>query len=273
MIIDWGLEFVLETPQGDITFNAINGDGPKLVPSACVAQYTMRSSKDNIPQADGDEVHRAFRGGYDISLTVELWENDTTVACDEQITVRGDILDGFISSLQNPPDQLGRLVWTPSGGSSRMFNQLSLWSAPVPAQPEDGPIVIHFELVSPFPYGMEELEQDETVPPGTTVVTVPGNTGTYPVLRVQGGGGGVNDFIISNVTLGAALVYSGASIPAGQYLEINMFAGTAFLNGNGANFIAGFDPQLSEFFYLLPGDNQIDINTPTVDFLINGAWA
>lgn len=273
MIIDWGLQFELETPYGTVTFNATDGVGPKLVPSGCVAQYTARPSKDNIPQADGYEVHRSFRTGYDISLTVELWKTDQEVACDEQITVLGDYLDGAISSLQNPPDQLGRLVWTPSGGTSRMFNQLSQWTAPVATQPEDGPITIQFTVTSPFPYGMEEAEQDETVAPGTTVITVPGNTGTYPVLRIQGGGGGINNFIVSNVDLGAALVYDGAAIPAGQYIEVNMFKGTAFLNGDGANYINGFDPELSDFWYLLPGDNQIDTNTVTVDFLINGAWA
>lgn len=274
MIIDWSVPFRLETPDGNITFNNVTDQvGPFLVSEACVAQYQVRSSKDNIPQADGSIIHRKFKTGYEIGLTVELWQSDVAVACGPEVSEMGDELDGLLSSLLNPPDQLGRLVWTPRGGTARMFNEVSLMNAPVAQQPDDAPIRVVFTLETAFPYAMEEAEQDETTAPGTSTITVPGNTPTWPVLRVQGGGGGVSTFIVSNVDLGAALYYDGATIPAGQYLEINMFNNTAFLNGDGANYIAGFDPELSDFFPLLPGDNQIDINTATVDWLINGAWA
>lgn len=273
MIIDWSLPFRLETPDGTLYFNSADGVGPFLVADSCVAQYSVRSSKDNIPQADGSILHRKFKTGYEIGLTLALYKTDGQVACGDDVTVMGDEIDGLLSSLLNPPDQLGRLVWTPSGGTARMFNEVALSQAPISQQPENAPIRVVFALETQFPYAMEEAEQDETTPPGTTVISVPGNTPTWPVLRVQGGGGGVNNFIISNVDLGMALDYDGATIPAGQYLEINMFNNTAFLNGDGANYIAGFDPTASDFFPLLPGDNQIDINTASVDWLINGAWA
>lgn len=77
---------------------------------------------------------------------------------------------------------------------------------------------------------------------------------------------------MSNVDLGMALVWDGPTIPTGEYLEVNMFNGTAFLNGDEANQLRGFDPTLSEWFFLATGDNQIDTNARTT-WLVNNAWA
>lgn len=275
MIVNWALPFELQTPYANIDLNADDGVGMKLVPELCAAKYSVRSSKDNVPQADGSILHYRFKTGYELALTVELWATRDNIACAEDITVLGEALDGALSSLLNPPDQNGRLIWTPDGAGTmpgaRMFNDLALLEAPVSVMQAGGAIRVQFVLDTQWPYAMDTSERQISVD-GTVFIDHGGNADLYPVLKVLGGGGGVSNFIVSNVTQGKALSYDGATIPAGEYLEINMFKNTAFLNGDEANYLNGFDPELTDFFTLSPGENQIDTNTEVI-FLVNGAWA
>lgn len=275
MVIDWSLPFTLETPFADLDFNASDGIGMKLVPELCVARYSVRSTKDNVPQGDGSELHFRFKTGYEIGMTAELWATKDLIACDTDITTLGEALDGALSSLLNPPDQAGRLKWAPSGTGTmpgaRMFDDLALLESPVATMQAGGAIRVQWVLDTQWPYAIDQAEQDIDVN-GTVVIGMEGTADYYPVIKVFAGGSPLSNFIISNVTQGKALSYDGTAIPTGEYLEIDTFKNTAFLNGDQANYLNGFDPELTDFFTLSPGDNQIDTNCQTT-FLTNNAWA
>ncbi len=74
------------------------------------------------------------------------------------------------------------------------------------------------------------------------------------------------------------LLYS-ASLPGasavagGHYIEFNFFTGQAFLDGSGVSMLAGLDMRSSDFFPLIPGDNDIALIGCTGTVLSNGAWA
>ncbi len=75
-----------------------------------------------------------------------------------------------------------------------------------------------------------------------------------------------------------ALIYDsglpgGVAIPSGHFVEVNFFTGSAFLDGSGANRKAAVDLRFSEFFPLVPGDNNLSIFGASATILSNGAWA
>lgn len=274
MIIDFTLPFTLETPYADLDFNAADGSGMKLVPEQCVAKYDIRSSKDNIPQQDGSILHRRFKTGYEVGLTVQLWSTQDQIACGEALASYAEALDGALSSLLNPPDQYGRLKWTPAGAGTfpggRMFDDLRLLESPTPVQQAQGAMQVQFVLDTPFPYAIDQAERDIDVD-GTVVITADGNSRYWPVVKVYAVGSPMTSFTLSNVDLGMSIQWDGAAVTVGEYVEVNMFNSTVFLNGDETNLIAGVDPTTSDFFWLEPGDNQIDTNQPSV-WLVNGAW-
>jgi hypothetical protein len=52
-----------------------------------------------------------------------------------------------------------------------------------------------------------------------------------------------------------------------------MFGGTAFKNGNEDNLLAAIDMRYSDFWPLIPGENQVAVIGATALVLSNGAWA
>ncbi len=116
---------------------------------------------------------------------------------------------------------------------------------------------------------------------GLEVITNTGNTDFYPVVRVFGATSFFQMFNESVVDLsGNPLVLQydsglpgAVAIGGGDYVEFNFFTGTAFLNGSGANRLAGVDMRYSDFFPLIPGDNFLSIVGASALVLSNGSWA
>jgi len=277
MIIDWSLPFSIVSPYATISVNA-DPLGYAFVPELCVAKYAVRSSKDPIPQADGSILHRRFKTGYEIALTIELWTSKDTIACDDDVTEMGVELDGVLSSLLNAGDNEGRLIWTPSGAGTfpgpRMFDDVRLLVEPVSNQQAQGAIRVQFVLDTQYPYAIDQTQQAISTTDGTETIEMEGNTDFWPVFQVYAGASPMSTFSIANDTTGEALVYSGTAIAAGDYLEIDCFRNTAFVNGDGASRIDGFDPELSDFFPLVPGENLINCSgMDELVTLVNNAWA
>lgn len=102
----------------------------------------------------------------------------------------------------------------------------------------------------------QTLSQDDiTFAAGSGIVNNGGNTPTYPTIRVYGDVSGT--IAITNTTLGATVSFSGLSLGAAEYMDIDMLDETVVKN-NGDNlyeYIVSDD-----FWWLAEGDNTITIS-------------
>jgi len=90
---------------------------------------------------------------------------------------------------------------------------------------------------------------------GQTAVTNGGSTDVWPTVRVYGPC--VDPRIISD-TQGAEVAFVGLNVPAGQYLEVDMGARTARIDGlAGASRLGSLDFATSAWWPLAPGDNLV----------------
>jgi hypothetical protein len=225
----------------------------------------------------------------EMNLAIQLWENDTQIACDTLLQEMLDDLMGYLYNLINAGDNEGRISWVPSGGSStastgRMLDDIRLLSYPAESQQPASPYEIAVTVDCALPYA-EDLTQLQPVIPANPVVNY-GNRPSYPVWQIWGP---FSDFTLINTSVGSAgppdtrpqfrwdstIPGAGAAIGAADYLEIDTFRNTVYLNGSGANRKAGIDMLNSEFFTIPPGSNTITcpgIGAASV-CLINAAWA
>ncbi len=297
MIVDWTCPFWLETPFGTLALNApdTNGNRWQLVPEKCSASLPVRATQDDIPQGDGAIPHRRWRSGFTVHLALEPLTADDGCPSGSDLLDMVDELGLHINSMIRtglvPGFPNARLVFTPPGHASRMFDRCQL-SPDVVASAlggDMGGVSIEFDFTSSYPYYMEEMETDTGLTSGDTdTITNAGNTQFYPVWRVSGP---FTDFTLTNHSLvdlagdPVELIYNSSlpgavAVGAGHYIEINTFLAKAFLDGSGASRMAGFDMLLSDFFPLIPGANAIEFNAAGGDgssthavCLSNGAWA
>lgn len=263
---EWaGVPFVLTSPYGTLNLNDTSGDRYLLIPSGCDMGAALRVTKDNVPQGNGSILHRRFEEGYVCNLQMMLWKDDA-VACGADLVSMLDDLNLHVRGLLNAGDNQGRLAWLPSGsGSYRMIDDIRLLERLVVAAPDDGGgTVVTFAVDSAYPYAQDLTQQS------TALNATLNNTGTvayWPVVQVFGA---TSAFTLTNVTTGKLVQYAGTAIPGGgQYVEIDMFRNTMYLNGNGANLISGLNMLNSDFFALEPGNNALTITGATATVL----WA
>ena len=275
---------VVPTPPGDgrlplnqaIAFN--NGTGYyRLVSEACSLTNTVRETKDFIPQADGSILHRRFLGGMEMGLTVQMWA-EGTIACDELLQEMVDVLNGYLYGLLNAGDNRGRISWAlPGGGNDRMLDDLRLLGFPVESQQRGSPFQMAFTVDTYYPYAEDLTPTIEAMDPVGGVITNSGNRPTYPVWRMYDG----IYFTITNVTTGDVFQFDSSqpgcpTVNIGDFVEINTFRDTIFLNGNGANLKPGIVMVNSDFFTLPPGANTISISGLPIaagsECEINSAW-
>lgn len=297
-MIEWGsIPFRLETDVGTLYFNDTSGSGPLygLIDNGCRATRTLRAPIDQIPQGDGEIFHKRFRNGTEIELHVALWESPQTPACDQQLREMYEELVAHLDSMVNGG---GRLIWQPSGYSDERMLDAARYLTPITREDGGGAIVgVKFTLDSPFPYVIDKTQVDDpeghTSPSGASsilvqagvpkTITLPEFSAPFfPVMQVNGPL--VGDFTIENESVtdewGDPLVFvydstrAGAiGIIGGDYAEIDTFRETIYLNGNETNMKPGVDPEVTDFFYLKPGDNVITSDSVDVDFLVNYAWS
>ncbi len=86
--------------------------------------------------------------------------------------------------------------------------------------------------------------------------------------------GNIASAILSGSNVADFFLQPGANaIPGGHYAELDCFGNTFYLDGNQANQDAGISQLESEYFVLVPGDNDITIAGATTDVLWQAAWA
>ncbi len=205
------------------------------------------------------------------------------LACESSLlTQMLDDLTGALRSLLNAGDNQGRLAWEVDGGNERMLDDVRLLVYPVftPGPPPS----VTFTIDSQYPYA-QDLNQTRT-PVADGVPVIVDNTGSadyQPVFLVNQlngvvDSGAVHTFTIQNLTTGEQFVYDdslpGASpiSAGGHYAEINTFANTIFLDGDGANLKAGVDELNSEYLSLPIGSSVIQIDDCDMDILWAPAW-
>jgi hypothetical protein len=287
-VIEFDQPGYLNTPIGDLLINQYVTDVGYFMVDVSKATpqpfRPIRATSDPIPQGDGAILHRRFTNGTELTIPIQMWKtigDPGEPACGEDLRVMLEYLALYVQSILNGR---GRWFWTPSGyGDDRMLDECR-WLVPFSRDLSSGKLTtITFGIDSPFPYFIDSNEQfgsDTTIADGDTgILTNDGNMETYPVIEVLGGLGGVTDFTITNNSLvdqngdPLQIVYTGnPAIPAGEYAEITVFDNKIYLNGNQQNIKSGIDAELTDFFYLRPGDNEIEPVGADVAFKFNNAW-
>lgn len=283
-------QFDLTNPySGTLVFNVQSDRLYLLDQQGCEFNITVRSTKDNVPQADGSILHHRFLTGVEMVLTIQLWESQDRVACDDLLASMLDEISGSFRSLLNAGDNEGRLAWEIDGGNTRMLDDCRLLVYPEVRMTEALTIVT-VTIDSKYPYA-EDLTQVATlIEAGDTVtITNDGTAEYFPVFQINrlypaaAGASPVSSFVIANNTSGQQISYDGAfpgasSISANRFAEIDCFSNTIYEStspvgpGDGANLKAGVDELNSEYFSLLTGDNEITCDVDAT-VLWQPAWA
>lgn len=283
-------QFDLTNPySGTLSFNVQTASGLYLlVNDGCDFQESVRSTVDNVPQADGAILHPRFLTGTQMPLKIGLWQDADTIACDDLLVEMLDTLSGAFRSLLNAGDNEGRLAWEIAGGNERMLDDVRLLVYPSfqPGPPPTFTVTID----SGYPYA-QDLNQTRTPCADGATATI-NNTGSadympvFQVNRLNGAPAGaapVSAFTIDNLTTGEQFVYDdslpgAAAIAANRYAEITTFANTVYQSttaigpGDGRNLKAGVDELNSEYFALRIGSNDIEITGCDMDILWAPAW-
>lgn len=293
MIGDWEVEFDLVTPAGTLNLNqtdALTGWRFQLDPAKCSTLLPVRTTQDDMPQADGQIPHRRWFSGYGAHLAIEPW---ISVAGELQAATGSDLVDmldllglhknamirtGLVSGLPN-----ARLIWTPDGHANRMLDRCQLASAATLGPGTLGCVVYEFDIDTPYPYYISELETQTYLSwSGTEIIMNDGNTDGFAVYEVYGDTGYfelINHTVTDLAGNPLRLVYfaglpGASSIVGPDYVEFVFFTGTAFLNGNQARRLAGVDFRYTTFFPLVPGPNLIEVTgTPSVIVKSNDYFA
>ena len=299
---EWDVPFELQTPAGNLPFNtqASTGSGPlgfyKLDKTKCSTGATRRVTRNNIAQADGEITSRKFRSGYVMELNVQLWEDEYTPACGGVLRKMCDNLGLYLNSIDNED---GRIVWQPSTYPGdpvpveRMLNAVRILGpsgdgpsgfVTVLQELDDSPLVtLTFALLSPLPYALDAPEIVTALADGVTSTIFNGGTvDDYPFFEVFG----PTDFfeIVNADNLDEQgqpkkLVYLGDLLPGGlpiggsDFAEILDFQNTIYLNGHFTNLKPGLDITSSDFFTLVPGENNITITGATAEMHWQNAYA
>lgn len=309
MITEWDQEFELRVDNvGTLPFNQPVGttDGRRfqLEPLKYSSILPVRTTEDDLPQADGKIPHRRWRSGYGVHLAINLFQDFDDEsgwgepACDRILIEMKDqlglylnamIRTGLVSGFPN-----ARLVWTPYVGATenRMLDRCQLAGAPVPSLAGAlGGTLVEVDFDTPYPYYISETETQTLIPNTTDGFTVTivneGNTEYFPVLEAWGPTVYfelINHSIVDLDGSPLKVIYDdslpgGAAILGTEFVEIVFFTGTTFLNGNEANRLANIDFRSSDFFPLVPGENVIELAPGTTDatesaiLKWNHAWA
>lgn len=275
MIVDFSKQWDLLTPLEDLTFNTEAGSEQwlyLLLEEACsgkVARIRV-GPDDDIPQADGTIPHARWTSGYQLTLACALMQDRETPACDEVLFQMGQRLSGALRSTLRT--QAARVTFEEGDGPVRLVDQVRLRDY---AHQKDGPIhSIVFTLDSPFPYSLTFTQDVIVIEDGTEEIFNEGNTDFYPVMQVYGP---ETLFVIANDTTGESITYDSSrpgaqAIGGGDYAEFDFFKNTVYLNGDGADLAPGIDPEVSDYFALVPGSNFINTTVGTLWVLKNDAW-
>lgn len=283
MIVEWDCPFQIESQFGTLDLNTSSGDRYVLDRGECDAGADLRVSTDNAASRDGGTIHNPFSSWYGIRLSASLWV-DNEPACGADLNRMIQTLQLHLLGMKHVE---GRLWFTPSGFPQRLADNVrltsrlthTLSSQGVQGQGEGTLSVVTWAFSSPFPYVITAAQNSTEIgigtSPTTAVLVNDGDTDFWPVFQVEGT---VGAFTITNTTTGLAIVYSsgfpgGSVTTAPDYIEIDCFKETLYVNGDGGNRKAGVSVPDSDFFTLIPGNNTITFSGGTgMTVLYNDAW-
>lgn len=288
-IADWSVPMVLTTPYATLDLNGtlVGGGAYLLRPDGCKLGQGVRSTKDDVPQADGSILHHRFLTGTEMLLPIQIWvdKGDSLPACDTLLQTLLDDLLGAMRSLLNAGDNAGRLSWTPAGQNARMLDDIRLLNYPAETIVDTSAgLEITVLIDSEYPYTQDLQETRTGIANGaTTVITNAGTAAYFPVFQANRlnsvtSGSPCLSFTLQNLTTGIDFVYDSTlpgaiAIAGGSYGEIDTFRNSIFRNGNLTNLKAGVDELNSDYFLLEPGANSIKIVGCDIDVLWQNAWA
>lgn len=294
-----GIPHSLLTPRGEIVFNVLTGDAtgdslsnpgspptiwPRDLPdgNGYIMQFISgmhsapyRNPVDDRPHKHGGIVHKFWHRAKFFTLTGLV-----VATTPEYRQLLNDELVAYVHSAMQDDS---RYFFKPAGGVTR-FITVRNYDAPDilgPAGSPGGspggiaaPKQYAAEFVAAFPFAQTYTERDETVALGDSVfVPNDGTREAWPVFRIHGR---LDAFTIDN---GVYQIQweSADDIGAAQYLEINMYDETMYINGNGSNRLAGMVDEVSDFFSIPPGGATVTFigtgdSSPTCDILSNDTW-
>ncbi len=275
----------LTSPAGTLLINQVTpGVGYYFLDgNGCKFNLSVRSTKDHVPQADGDILHHRFLSGTEMPLKFQLWKSveQQEVACDEVLEEMLDTLTRHMRALLNAGDNQGRLSWAiPSGGPIRMLDDIRLLVYPDYTQdPSAAGSTVLATIDSKYPYAQDLNQTATTIAEGDSDTLSNTGTAAYsPVFKVYGP---TSAFTIANLTTGISFEYD-AGLPGavaigggGDYAEIATFDNSIFLNGNSSDLAAGIVQLDSDYWTLVVGDNLIEFTgdgTPSLEILWAPAW-
>lgn len=224
----------------------------------------VRAVVQDRPQADGESDQTAHHGGRAVSMKLRLVPVTRTLTAllddlmyfchpgrrpvlvfehdgsERQITLRADQQSAPITS---PNSQAVQVAWrAPTGRILSSTEQVSA------ANPDAGEPGRAYDLTF-------DRDYPDSVGIGRITVTNAGTTAADPIIRIFGP---CTDPRIANETVDKALEFTGLTIAAGDYLELDPAHRTARLNGLASSSRYGFlNFDTSEWWSLEPGDNTI----------------
>lgn len=284
-MIEWEAAARIESPFGTLNFNDDTAGTLYLLdPKRCNATRNLRVTSDPVPQGDGEILHARFAEGIEFSITLSLWIDRETPACDAAIeggsaTARemSEELGKHLGGILNGQ---GRWFWQPSDYPDERMMDEARWLVPMETtMNSEGIYEVTFGLDSPFPYLLDKTQTTSTIS-GSGTLTNNGNVEFWPVIVVDGP---ASVFSITNDDTGASIVYVGDDLPGGQDIgpgdigEIDTFRNTMYLGIGGApgdddNLKAGIDVLNTDFWPLVPGTTNVTVAGASADFLLNNAW-
>ena len=292
---EWAVQQSIMSKFGTLDLNATDSstgyryqvlpDGFKVVP-------TLRVTQDNLSQADGSVLHPRWTSGAVAMITVEylvaselvpdnqMIPGEVRPACNEELLAMDDQLTLYLNAIRTlvaGDDQ--RYLWTGSDGNPRMLTDIELLAWLEPTFPNQDDIQVTFALESPFPYAIDQTQTVTSISDGSNDNLLNDGTADFsPVIKAYGP---FSSFTIANNTSGLEVDYDASrpgasSVGGGHYVELDFFRGTAFLDGSGADRIAGIVPSTTDFWKLLADPttpNNISTSGCDIDILWQRAWA
>lgn len=269
-MIEFSRPITLYTDDGNLAFNADTGDRYLLIPEQCDAGADIRADYDDLPAADGAELHPGFASGYAVTFGLELLKDGHYAVGDE----RQQMYDNLQRALRAVRRSDGRLEWITSEEEHRILDNVRHFER---LKATGGLLKsLTFMLRSRWPYAITSTEQDVALVDGDpTTCTNAGSATVYPVIVVDGP---ATDWTITNETTGETIEYdsglTGAvTLGGGDTAEISCFRNTIYKNGDGANMLPGFVLPTSDFLTLVPGDNLVTLDGADGTIKFNNGWA
>ena len=287
-IAEWENLTELVTPAGSLTLNdqaVASGSGVYItVKDSADSGSDVRSTGDPVPQGFGTIWHRSFANGYVIGLQVQYWvvQGSEVIPASELTSPTAQEMDDeLMRHYRSIMDGGGRLFYNPAGLARRLADDLFAIAKPVLTEDQANTHTA-IQFGSELPYMIDFDQTLTTLDSGTPSATLTnlGSSPFYPVFKVYGP---TSYFVLENETSSMQIIYDdafpgGLPIGGGDYIEIDTFRNTVYLNGDGPSRKAGIDIVLSDFWTLEIGDNLVSIagagtdDPPTVDILWQAAW-